>query len=178
LTHNPDTISWSSEGYSIRLTSEAYQHLIQSCKSKLPNEACGVLAGTRKRPSLLTASSLAKQFPAYKPDDTSAREVLFIDAVYPIQNASRRRTHHFSFDPESWIAAFYAIQQSGRELAGFYHSHPTAPAHPSLQDLEGLRHAHACTYWIISFNDRQEEPIVQPYLIDERALQPLRLSHA
>jgi len=178
LTHNPDTISWSLGGFTIRLTPEAHQHLIQLCKTNLPNEACGVLAGTRKRPSLQTASNLAYQFRTYKSDGVSPTEELFIDAVYPIQNASRRRTHSFSFDPQSWVAAFYAIQQSGREMAGFYHTHPTASAVPSLQDLEGLRHTHASTYWIISFIEDQKEPVVQPYLVYEKALQPLHLSHA
>lgn len=49
--------------------------------------------------------------------------------------------HRFRLEPEWMLEIFLAQRELGREVAGFYHTHPAgAPLRPSLQDRLGHPH--------------------------------------
>ncbi|MCR2803239.1 M67 family metallopeptidase [Paenibacillus soyae] len=127
----------------------AYTNLIDICRQRYPQEACGVLA---------------------RSEGSQA-----IDIVIPIANGHANPIRSFSFDPEQWTAAFFSMQKNRHQLVGFFHSHPASEPHPSLRDTDGFLPQSELSYWIVSLLD-WNHPIVQPYLRSEgRPFAPLPL---
>ncbi|MFB6079664.1 MAG: desampylase [Haloferacaceae archaeon] len=75
-------------------------------------EVCGVLAG-----------------------DYGAEESRVVDE-HPAANAAATPATRYRIDPEDLLAILEAIGADGREVVGFYHSHPTGPTGPSETDAE------------------------------------------
>lgn len=73
--------------------------------------------------------------------------------VYPIANVARERDHLFAMEPQAQIDAMRQMRDAGEELFAIYHSHPHAPAEPSLRDLEEAAYPEAL-YLIISLNTK------------------------
>ncbi len=71
-----------------------------------PEEACGLLAGTGARASL----------------------------VVPIENQSHSPVR-FRMEPAAQVRAMMDFERSGLELVGIFHSHPSGPPAPSATDL-------------------------------------------
>lgn len=70
---------------------------------------------------------------------------------YPIDNVSPQPQNHFQLDDKQHISALKTMRENGEELFAIYHSHPSAPACPSLLDLEMANYENAL-YFIISLN--------------------------
>ncbi|MDR1465943.1 MAG: M67 family metallopeptidase [Oscillospiraceae bacterium] len=77
---------------------------------QLPNEACGLLAGT---------------------ETDGVRRV---ERVYFLRNLDRS-PEHFSLDPKEQFAALKDARAWGWRLLGNWHSHPATPARPSAEDI-------------------------------------------
>ena len=45
-------------------------------------------------------------------------------------------THGYDLDPRTLLAGHRRAREEGREVVGYYHSHPDAPAAPSRRDRE------------------------------------------
>lgn len=72
---------------------------------------------------------------------------------HPLRNdADRPETRYFAA-PEGLFAAMRRIREAGQELLGIYHSHPRAPAYPSVSDVEMAFYPEAL-YFIISLEPR------------------------
>jgi proteasome lid subunit RPN8/RPN11 len=97
----------------LELTRSAYDAVVDAALDGRPKEVCGVLAGER--------------------EGSTSR----VDAVYPVPNVADRPTVRYTLDPEAQFAAFEAAEKAGREVVGFYHSHPTGPPRPSETDVDG-----------------------------------------
>lgn len=95
----------------LRLTRAAYDAVVDAALDGRPEEVCGVLAGGR--------------------DGETSR----VDAVHPVPNVAENPTVRYTLDPEAQFAAFEAAEGAGREVVGFYHSHPTGPPRPSETDV-------------------------------------------
>jgi len=105
-----------------------------------PNECCGALIG---RDSVVT-ESLAL------PNMT--------------EEGPRRR---FLVRPSDYRAAEARAAEAGRELLGFYHSHPDHPAQPSRYDLD---HAWpSFSYVIVSIRDGQPRELRSWRLREDRS---------
>jgi proteasome lid subunit RPN8/RPN11 len=80
-----------------------------------PNECCGVLLG-----QLL--------------DDNSRR----VENILPIDNKREEaeQYHRFEIQPEDYMRAEKEARSQGRDVLGFYHSHPDHPAKPSGFDQD------------------------------------------
>lgn len=105
-----------------------------------PNECCGALIG---RDSVVTESFAL-------PNTT--------------EEGPRRR---FLVRPADYRAAEARAAETGRELLGFYHSHPDHPARPSQYDLD-----HAWPYFsyvIVSVRDGQPGELRSWRLRDDRS---------
>lgn len=72
----------------------------------MPLEACGLLFGTD----------------------------IAITAHQPTTNVHPTPETHFEIDPQALIDAHRAIREGGRNLVGYYHSHPSGPSEPSATD--------------------------------------------
>ena len=105
-----------------------------------PNECCGALIG---RDSVVTESFAL-------PNTT--------------EEGPRRR---FLVRPSDYRAAEARAGQTGRELLGFYHSHPDHPAQPSQYDLD---HAWpSFSYVIVSVRDGQPRELRSWRLREDRS---------
>ena len=72
---------------------------------------------------------------------------------YPIINVAEHPQQQFLLDASQQIAAMSKMRESNQELFAIYHSHPTAPALPSSEDL-ALSAYPAALYLIISLNTK------------------------
>lgn len=74
-------------------------------------------------------------------------------SCYPIQNIAEQPEQRFLLDPAQQIAAMKTMREAGEELFAIYHSHPAAPATPSITDLELAAYPDAF-YLIISLGTK------------------------
>ena len=82
--------------------------LLAHCRAELPNEACGLLAG----------------------DEWGVRK------VYCLPNADASPVA-YTVDPTGHFDALKNAERNGWDLIGAFHSHVSAPAHPSPTDVGG-----------------------------------------
>jgi [CysO sulfur-carrier protein]-S-L-cysteine hydrolase len=72
---------------------------------------------------------------------------------HPVQNIAETPSKRFLMAPEEQISVMKEIRDKGEEVFAIYHSHPTAPARPSISDTEMPSHPEAY-YLIISLNTK------------------------
>jgi proteasome lid subunit RPN8/RPN11 len=72
---------------------------------------------------------------------------------YPINNVAENPAQHFLLDTSQQISAMSKMRENKQELFAIYHSHPTAPAVPSSEDLALVAYP-ATLYLIISLNTK------------------------
>ncbi len=75
------------------------------------------------------------------------------DKVYPIANVADLPEKLFAMDPAAQIEAMRQMREGGEELFAIYHSHPHAPAQPSVRDLEEAAYPQAL-YLIVSLDTK------------------------
>jgi len=92
----------------VRIAYAVARQIADHALSKAPNEACGILAGSREH----------------------------ISRAIPLDNAADAPDRHFRFDPKEQLEALKALDAYGLEWIGVYHSHPQTPPIPSQADIE------------------------------------------
>ena len=122
------------------MTKSDYEKILAHCREGLPNEACGLIAGTK---------------------DGDKKE---IKKVYLLTNVDQSN-EHFSMDPKEQLQAVKDMRQNGLELLGNFHSHPESPSRPSEEDKR-LAYDSKVNYLILSLMDR-ENPVLKAFIIDE-----------
>lgn len=144
----------------VSVTEQALSDLLCDCRSRYPEEACGLLGGV------------------YCPGIRAWR----IESAVPLANAHSSPQTAFAFDPREWINAYYGMPKNRQQFAGIYHSHPHTPAVPSLSDEFGFVHSSELNYWIVSFphahtgrNGNGLAPQVQPYRYSKEGFRALPL---
>ena len=88
------------------------ESLLEHARSELPNEACGLLAGS-------LATGRATRY-------------------HPARNAEAS-AYVYSVHPDDLVRIIFAIDDAGEDLLAIFHSHTHTPAVPSPTDL---RNAH------------------------------------
>ncbi|MFB6301227.1 MAG: desampylase [Halobacteriales archaeon] len=89
---------------------DSYDALLTHATEGAPQEVCGVLGGVRDG------------------------DTYWIDCVIRTTNAAATPRDRYLLDPADQLAAMERIEDSGRCVVGFYHSHPTGSATPSPVD--------------------------------------------
>lgn len=95
------------------LAAADYDRIVAHAKEGLPNEACGLIAGT------------------VAGEDEAA--VGTVEHVYLLTNIDESN-EHFSMDPREQLAAVKDARAHGWEMLGNWHSHPESPSRPSEED--------------------------------------------
>lgn len=72
---------------------------------------------------------------------------------YSVPNIAAEPQQRFIMDPKSQIDALRQMRERGESLFAIYHSHPTAPAAPSMMDRDEAGYPEAL-YLIISLNTK------------------------
>jgi proteasome lid subunit RPN8/RPN11 len=115
-----------------------YDALVQHAKRELPNEACGLLAGT------------------------CAGVNLQVQKVYFLTNTDHS-PEHFSLAPAEQLQALKDARQNNWALLGNWHSHPSSPARPSQEDIRLAFDPKLC-YLILSL--AAETPVLKAFHIE------------
>lgn len=74
-------------------------------------------------------------------------------SCYPVANAAAAPASRFQLDAQGQIDAMRSLRERGETLFAIFHSHPTAPAEPSAEDLAQAAYPEAL-YLIISLNTK------------------------
>ncbi len=117
---------------------ELYHRLIQYCKERLPEEACGFIFGRIERNGW-TATT-----------------------ILPIPNIANHPQYEFLMEPTHVIDALFHPQDSAQWI-GIFHSHPTGATHLSEMDLRTYWDI-VPTHWIIGLKNAMQ-PEVAGYQI-------------
>lgn len=125
---------------SLKLRKGDYDKILAHCKQGLPNESCGLLAGTVEG------------------------DVKTVTKVYLLTNIDASN-EHFSMDPKEQLAALKDARANGVNLIGNFHSHPESPSRPSEEDKR-LAYDSSIEYLILSLQDI-ENPVLKAFGIDK-----------
>ncbi|GHV06539.1 Mov34/MPN/PAD-1 family protein [Spirochaetia bacterium] len=125
----------------LNLGPEFFAQMTAHARSGLPNESCGLFAGTI--------------------DKTTDGEEKTVTAIYCLKNTDES-PEHFSMAPEDQFNAIKDIRKQGLSLLGNFHSHPATPARPSEEDIR-LAFDPSLSYIIISLKDA--EPVLKSFSI-------------
>jgi proteasome lid subunit RPN8/RPN11 len=111
----------------LKIPRAVYDRIVKHGEETYPNECCGVLLG---------------EF-----DGAGGKAV---DAIVPCGNAHiDAPQNRYRIAPSELVRIQREALLSGRDIVGFYHSHPDHPAHWSATDLAEA-HWTACSYLIVS----------------------------
>lgn len=109
---------------SIALPQSIYQALLAQARAASPIEACAILAGRDGR----------------------------VQAFFPMTNTDAS-ADHFMMDPAEQFVVVKAVRAAGQQILAVHHSHPTALAWPSAEDIR-LALTPGVVYTILSLGDR------------------------
>ena len=126
----------------IKLTKSDFKKILAHAVKELPDEACGLIAGTV---------------------EDGDKE---IKKVYLLTNIDHSN-EHFSLDPKEQLAAVKDMRQNGFVPLGNWHSHPESPSRPSDEDKR-LAYDSKASYMILSLMDR-ENPVLNSFKINGTA---------
>lgn len=104
-----------------------YLKIIKYCRDLLPYEACGLAGGIKHG------------------------EHQYIKKIYLLTN-TEASTNHFTMDIKEQFAAVKDMRKNGWQMAGNFHSHPSAPALLSEEDKR-LAYDFNTSYMVLSLMD-------------------------
>lgn len=137
----------------LRIKNTDFQSMVGHCRAGLPNEACGMLGGKDG----------------------------LVMKVYTMRNA-KPGPDYYEMDPEEQFQIMKDIRESGLQMIGLFHSHPTGRAYPSAVDVEQaywpgtqLPNYPDAIYIIISLMDRSK-PVARGFSIEEGNVTEVPLS--
>lgn len=117
---------------------EQINQIINHCKDNLPNESCGILAGIMEEGKKI------------------------ITHVYLLENIDKS-PDHFSMDVKEQFQVISDIRKKDLLLMGNFHSHPSTPSRPSLEDIR-LAFDPNLSYVILSLADI-DHPVLNSFTI-------------
>lgn len=94
------------------LSRSAYDAILDHARADSPREACGAFVGREDGDTVVA------------------------DTVRRVSNVADAPRVTYELDPEGVLAVFDEADATGREVVGFYHSHPAGPAQLSDTDHE------------------------------------------
>lgn len=124
----------------VTITKEDFDRIYTYALSQLPDEACGLVAGTDR--------------------EDGTRE---IKKVYLLTNTDHTN-EHFSIDPREQLQAVRDMRAEGLTPLGNWHSHPETPSRPSEEDKR-LANDRNAVYMILSLRER-DKPVLNAFHIE------------
>ena len=122
----------------IRIDYKLYDELAAYAREHLPEEACGLIAGTEEDGERL------------------------IKKVYFLENIDHANDH-FTLDPREQMEAIKDMRSLGLKPLGNWHSHPESPSRPSEEDIK-LSFDSKASYMILSL--MAENPVLNSYHVE------------
>ena len=109
----------------IRMDCQLYDELVTYAREHLPQEACGLIAGEMNG------------------DEKIIRKVYFLENTDHAED-------HFTMNPKEQLSAVKDMRANGYKALGNWHSHPSSPSRPSVEDIK-LAYDSKASYMILSF---------------------------
>ena len=113
-----------------------YEKILAHAKENLPEEACGLIAGTKDGDKKI------------------------IEKVYLLENVDHTN-EHFSMNPKEQLAAVKDMRTNHLVPLGNWHSHPESPSRPSEEDKR-LAYDPTVNYLILSLMD-MDQPVLKAF---------------
>ena len=123
----------------ISMNKADYERILEHAKSVVPEEACGLIAGTIEDGNKI------------------------IRKVYILTNIDHSN-EHFTLDPKEQWAAVKDMRANGFAPLGNWHSHPESPSRPSEEDKR-LAYDSKASYMILSLMDA-DNPVLNSFHIE------------
>lgn len=123
----------------LKLRKDLYDKMLKHCEDGLPNESCGLIAGTVDG------------------------DVKTVEKVYLLTNIDASR-EHFSMDPKEQLAVVKDARAAGLAMLGNFHSHPESPSRPSEEDKR-LAYDSTAEYLILSLME-PGNPVLKAFGVD------------
>ena len=120
-----------------------YEKIIEHAKKCLPEEACGLIAGTEKT-------------------DADGNTVKTIEEVYLLENTDHSN-EHFNISPQDQLKAIKDMRSKGLSPLGNWHSHPESPSRPSEEDKRLFFDSKA-RYLILSLMEK-DNPVLNAFIV-------------
>jgi proteasome lid subunit RPN8/RPN11 len=99
----------------------AYDDVLDHAREGSPAEVCGVLGGVTGGEERGDGGE-------------SGANRRRVETARPVENVAELRRTRYELDPAEQLEHIEAIEADGREVVGFYHSHPNGPSGPSATD--------------------------------------------
>lgn len=122
----------------IRMDCHLYDELTAYAKEHLPEEACGLIAGELDG------------------DDKIIKKVYFLENIDHAED-------HFTMNPKDQLSAVKDMRANGYKPLGNWHSHPSSPSRPSVEDIK-LAYDSKASYLILSFMTKA--PVINSFHIE------------
>lgn len=103
----------------LRLPAAAREEVLSHARERAPEEVVGVFGGT------LDAEAGGADGPT-----------AVVETVHQARNVADRPSVRYEIDAEEQYTIMRTIEDAGREIVGFYHSHPEGPLAPSQTDAD------------------------------------------
>lgn len=123
----------------ISMNKADYERILEHAKSVVPEEACGLIAGTIEEGNKI------------------------IRKVYILTNIDHSN-EHFTLDPKEQLAAVKDMRANGFAPLGNWHSHPESPSRPSEEDKR-LAYDSKASYMILSLMEA-DNPVLNSFHIE------------
>ena len=123
----------------IRMHYRIYDSIVAYAKEHLPEEACGLVAGTENDGKIE------------------------VKKIYYLENKDHA-TDHFILDPKDQMEAIKDMRKEGLKPLGNWHSHPESPSRPSVEDIK-LAYDSKASYMILSL--MAENPVLNSFHIED-----------
>mgnify|MGYP000178324897 CR=1 FL=1 len=122
----------------IQLNKADFEKMLAHATRELPDEACGLIAGE--------VQGMDK----------------IVRKVYLLTNIDHSN-EHFSLDPKEQLAAVKDMRANGLVPLGNWHSHPSSPSRPSVEDIR-LAFDSKASYLILSL--MAEYPVLNSFHVE------------
>lgn len=109
----------------IRMDCKLFDEIVQYAKNHLPEEACGLIAGE------------------FEGNDKIIKKIYFLENIDHAKD-------HFTMDPKEQLKCVKDMRENGYKALGNWHSHPSSPSRPSVEDIS-LAYDKGASYMILSF---------------------------
>ncbi|MCR5698417.1 MAG: M67 family metallopeptidase [Treponemataceae bacterium] len=124
----------------ITLKKSDYEKILSHARTNLPEEACGLIAGTIEENG----------------------EIRHIEQVYLLENTDHSN-EHFNISPKDQLDAIKNMRSKNLKPLGNWHSHPESPSRPSEEDKR-LFFDSTARYLILSLQDN-ENPVLNAFIV-------------
>ena len=122
----------------IRMDVKLYDEIVQYAKKHLPEESCGLIAGE------------------IDGDNKTIKKVYFLENTDHAED-------HFTLNPKEQLEAVKDMRKNGYKPLGNWHSHPSSPSRPSVEDIK-LAYDKGASYMIVSFLTKA--PVINSFHIE------------